>query len=98
MSMFKQKKYTSTSGNVYTFQHPGVRSATQIGDRTKNKYGVQLEEKIADEMFKYVIVDPKVSWDYFGDNKQEFNEVVGGALKFVEGMDDDEEEESNGDI
>ncbi|TCZ76179.1 hypothetical protein E0485_15190 [Paenibacillus albiflavus] len=94
--MFKQRKYVSQSGKEYTFQHPGVRSASQISDRCKNKHGVQQEYKIAEEMMQHVIVSPKITWDYFGDNKQEFNDVIGAAASFMEGVDDDKSNADEG--
>jgi hypothetical protein len=90
MANFKQKKFNSKSGKEYTFQFPGVRFASQISDRIKNKYGVQMEEKLGDELMKHVIVDPKLTWDSFGDDKKEFNEVISAAYLFLEGEDEDE--------
>ncbi|MCR8636183.1 MULTISPECIES: hypothetical protein [Paenibacillus] len=94
MNNFKQKEYTSRSGKQYTFQFPGVRAAAQISDRVKNKFGVPLEEKLAEEMMKNVIVDPKISWDYFGSDKKEFNDVIAASFRFLEGED---EESANAD-
>ncbi|WP_036646900.1 hypothetical protein [Paenibacillus pini] len=97
MTNFKQKDFTSKGGKAYKFQFPGMRAASQISDRTKNKHGIPQEEKLGDEMMKHVIVQPKLSWDSFGDNKKEFNEVITAAYHFLEGVDEDEDEgEENG--
>lgn len=93
MTNFKQKDFKSTSGKEYKFQFPGMRAAAQISDRTKNKHGQPQEEKLGDEMMKHVIVSPKLNWDSFGSEKKEFNEVITAAYKFLEGVDEDEDEE-----
>ncbi|TDF92166.1 hypothetical protein [Paenibacillus piri] len=89
MSNFKQKQYTSRSGKQYTFQFPGVRAAAQISDRIKNKFGIPSEEKLAEEMMKSVIVEPKLSWDSFGGDKKEFNDVIAASFRFLEGEDEE---------
>jgi hypothetical protein len=93
MSNFKHKKFTSKSGKEYTFQFPGVRAAAQISDRVKNRFGVPQDEKLADEMMKNVIIEPKVSWDYFGSDKKEFNDVIVSAFRFMEGEDDGDQQD-----
>lgn len=95
MSNFKHKQYTSKSGKAYTFQFPGVRAAAQISDRVKNRFGVPQEEKLAEEMMKNVIVEPKVNWDYFGNDKREFNDVIAAAFQFLEGADEDDIQEGS---
>jgi hypothetical protein len=95
MSNFKQKNYTSRSGKSYTFQFPGVRAAAQISDRVKNKFGVPQEERLAEEMMKTVIVEPKISWDYFGSDKKEFNDVIAASFRFLEGEDEETADDHN---
>ncbi|NQX67982.1 hypothetical protein HQN90_17815 [Paenibacillus alba] len=94
MTNFKQKTYTSKSGKEYRFQFPGVRAAAQISDRIKNKFGVPQEEKIAEEMMKHVIVSPKLTFDSF-ESKKEFNDVITEAYRFLEGDDDEVENDDN---
>lgn len=96
---FKQKEITTETGKKYTLQHPGVRNVTRINDRVKNKHGVNSEEKICDEMFKHVVVEPKVSIDDFEDYG-EMIEVANKAFCFVTGTPDTDEvkqEEENAD-
>lgn len=89
--IFKQKNYTSKSEAQYTFQHPGVRAITKINDASKNKHGVVLEERLAEEMLKQVIVSPKLKIDDFTDYG-EFSEVINAAYTFVTGQDKQEGE------
>ncbi|MGG6311564.1 hypothetical protein [Paenibacillus macerans] len=89
MALFKQKEYTSESGKKYTFQHPGVRAVSKINDASKNKFGVVLEERMAEEILKHVIVQPKLKIDDFEDYK-EYNEVINAAYSFIAGQDEDE--------
>ncbi|ELK38865.1 hypothetical protein D478_27449, partial [Brevibacillus agri BAB-2500] len=77
MSVFKQKNFTSKSGKSYVFQFPGIRTVTRIKDRSKNKFGVPQDEKVADEILEHVIVQPKMKMEDFGDDITEFNEVIG---------------------
>lgn len=87
---FKQKEITTKSGKTYTLQHPGVRNVTRINDRVKNKHGVNSEEKICDEMFKHVVVQPKVTIDDFEDYG-EMVEIANKAFYFVTGTPDPDE-------
>ncbi|OXL83181.1 hypothetical protein BCV73_08890 [Paenibacillus sp. SSG-1] len=86
---FKQKNYTSKSGKEYTFQHPGVRTISKINDASKNKHGVVLEERLAEEILKSVVVAPKLKIDDFSDYS-EFSEVINAAYSFVTGQDKQE--------
>lgn len=88
MPTFKQKHYTSEAGNKYLFQHPGVRTVSKINDASKNKHGVVLEERLAEEILKHVIVDPKMRIDDFADYK-EYAEVINSAHAFVMGSSED---------
>ncbi len=87
MSNFKQKTIATKSGQEYTLQHPGVRAVTKITDRIKNKHGVMLDEKLAEEMLAHVVVEPKRKIDDF-DSYKELVEVVQEAFKFVTGSDE----------
>ncbi len=86
-SIFKQQVYTSSSGKKYTLQHPGVRTAANITDTCKDRYGNPMESKLAPHMMKTVIVSPKLTWDSFGSDKKEFNEVITVAYSFLQGED-----------
>lgn len=92
MSNFKQKPYTSKKqGKKYIFQFPGIRAVTKIKDRVKNKYGIPSDERTADEMLAHVIVEPKMKIEDF-DDMGEFNEVIGAAINFMHGIDDEEDD------
>lgn len=92
MANFHQKTFEH-NGTSYTLQFPGVRAVTQIRDRVKNKHGIPSDEKLSEEVFKHVIVEPKVSFDSF-DNMKDYNAVVGEAINFLFGVDaeDDQQE------
>ncbi|GAC40860.1 hypothetical protein [Paenibacillus popilliae] len=89
MANFKQKKFMSKSGKEYVFQHPGVRAATKITDRVKNKHGIPSDERLAEEMLQHVVVEPKLRIDDFASYR-ELGEVVGAAFAFVTGQDEDD--------
>ncbi|KEQ22877.1 hypothetical protein [Paenibacillus tyrfis] len=91
--MFKQKEFTSESGKKYVFQFPGIRAVTRIKDRVKNKYGIAQDEKAADEILAHVIVEPKMKMEDFGDDINEFNEVIGAAIRFMNGLEDEEDDD-----
>lgn len=93
---FKQKQITAKSGKEYTLQHPGVRNVTRINDRVKNKHGVNSEERICDEMFKHVVVQPKVGIEDFEDYG-EMVEVANKAYYFITGTPDPDEAETDPD-
>ncbi|MFD1777012.1 hypothetical protein [Paenibacillus rhizophilus] len=91
MEIFKQKQVTTKSGKEYTLQHPGVRNVTKINDRVKNKHGINSEEKICEEMFKHVVVEPKLTIDDF-EEYSEMVEVANKAYYFITGTPDPDEE------
>lgn len=88
MATLKQKQYTTTNGNEFTFQHPGVRMVSKINDSSKNKHGVVLEERLSEEVLKHVIVEPKMKIENFDDYK-EYSEVINAAYAFIAGQDGD---------
>lgn len=95
MGNFKQKKFTSkTKETEYTFQHPGVRTVSKIKDASMNKHGVVLEERLAEEVLKHVIVVPKMKIDDFTDYK-EYTEVINAAYAFISGQDEDGDSDDN---
>ncbi|ELK38789.1 hypothetical protein D478_27871, partial [Brevibacillus agri BAB-2500] len=50
-------------------------------------------EKVADEILEHVIVQPKMKMEDFGDDITEFNEVIGAAVLFINGVEDDEDDQ-----
>lgn len=95
MPNFKQKNHTSKAGNNYVFQFPGVRTVSKINDASKNKFGVVMEERLADEMLKHVIVEPKMKIDDFV-SYQEYSEVINAAYAFISGMDGESDDQQAG--
>ena len=79
LAMSKVKKVT-VDGIEYTLQHPGMREAVKMRDRCK-KDGDIVEEKYYKEIMDFVIVEPRVSWEYW-DEHDGFQEVMTEAIKF----------------
>ncbi|CAH1190303.1 hypothetical protein PAECIP111893_00265 [Paenibacillus plantiphilus] len=95
MSNFKQKKITTKNGKEYTLQHPGVRTVAKINDRVKNKHGIPSEEKVCDEMFAHVVVEPKVKIEDF-ESYIDMMEVANKAYYFITGVDDPDKDKTDG--
>lgn len=95
MPIFNQKEFVSKSGAHYLFQHPGVRAVSKINDAAKNKFGVVSEERLSEEILKYVVVEPKLKIDDFADYK-EYSEVVNAAYLFISGQEDEELDQQGG--
>lgn len=69
----------------YLLQHPGVRKGMEIKsdffDAEKNKIDMNLQKEA---LMKHVIVQPKVSWDYFEEvGMDEADAVLKAATKFL---------------
>lgn len=82
----KQKQVTIDEV-TYILQHPGIRSSVQMRDRAKNNLGQFSEEKYYTELMKHVIVEPKVTWDYFDEHEGIFEQLMKEAAEFVNGVD-----------
>lgn len=76
-----QKKVTVEEVE-YTFQHPGSKEWAKIQDRMIGDNGFVSAEKSSEELFKHVIVDPKVGWDYF-DEHDGMEQVIKEAMTFL---------------
>lgn len=79
----KKQTTAEIQGTEYTFQHPGVREAVRLRDRSKNKHGQLVEEKYYNELMTHVIVQPKTSWGYFDDHSEAFDDVMLAATEFL---------------
>lgn len=92
MSQPKQKKYTAKSGKEYTFQHPGVlnwvRKRIELTDYKTKRFD---EEKLYYYLHEHIIVEPKVDFDYWDENIQDFEEVTKEAQNFLRGRDSEGE-------
>lgn len=82
MAKIGTKKQITVEGIDYTLQFPGHREATRIQDRIQTEGGGASNEKYMEELFKNVIVDPPVSWEYF-DEHEGFDEVIKEASTFL---------------
>ncbi|CAM4012780.1 hypothetical protein [Mesobacillus zeae] len=82
MAKIGTQKTITVEGIDYTLQHPGSREYMRIQDRITQDNGVPSSEKTADEVFKHIVVDPKVSFDYFDENDG-LEEVIKEALSFL---------------
>jgi hypothetical protein len=90
MAKIGTQKIVEVEGIEYTLQFPGHREQTRIQDRCVNEKGTISTEKMAEELFKHVIVNPKVDWDYFDGNEEKgieptdgFNELFKEASTFL---------------
>ncbi|MED3932966.1 hypothetical protein [Priestia megaterium] len=84
------QKEVTIEGVTYTLQHPGQRGFTEIQDRCQMSEGRFSSKKFSEEIFKHVVVDPKVSWDYFDGNEEKgieakdgYNELIKAASNFL---------------
>lgn len=77
------QKQVEIEGVTYTLQHPGQRGFTQIQDRCQMSEGRFSSEKFSEEIFKHVVVDPKVSWDYFDGNEDKGIEAHEGYEELI---------------
>ena len=83
----KNLKKITVNGTEYTLQKMYPRPWLQLQTRIKNKYGIPIEEKLYDEIFKHVVVEPKVSLDDFTDFN-EVEEIVAEAVRFQRGSEE----------
>ncbi len=81
---FEQRKETINE-TEYTFQFPGVRAANEIADRAKNADGVLMQTKLQEELWKHVVVSPKVSFDYFEEKMDDYAKVLEVAQEVFNG-------------
>lgn len=90
MKKFEQK-IVKVGDTDYTLQHPGARSALEMKKKwtnTDHKSGID-DMVLYEEMFKNVVVKPKVSLDDFVDPSQA-EELGIQAFSFVFNIDLDE--------
>lgn len=77
------QKEVTIEGVTYTLQHPGQRGFTQIQDRCQMSEGRFSSEKFAEEIFKHVVVDPKIGWDWFDGNDEKEIEAHDGYEELI---------------
>lgn len=84
MSVVKPRQIeVEVEGKKFILQHPGARASVQMRDRCKNRFGQIVEEKLYSEIMQHVIVEPKVSWEYFDEHPEIFDELMEKALLFI---------------
>ncbi|WP_406945762.1 hypothetical protein ACJA3J_05800 [Halobacillus sp. SY10] len=82
MAKIGTKKTITVEGIEYTLQHPGSRERMRIQDRAQSETGNPSSEKLAEELFKNVVVEPQVSFEYF-DEHDGMEEVITESMKFL---------------
>lgn len=82
MAKIGTQKTIKVEGIEYTLQHPGTREFVRIQDRAQTETGLPSTEKLAEEVFKHVVVNPKVDFEYF-DEHDGFDEVLKESLTFL---------------
>ncbi len=83
MAKISSQKTVKVEGVDYTLQFPGHREKTRIIDRCSTETGGFSNEKMAEELFQHVIVDPKVDWDYFDGNEEKGIEAHDGYDELI---------------
>ncbi|MFQ6391347.1 hypothetical protein ACLNAR_26545 [Priestia aryabhattai] len=90
MAKIGAQKTVKVEGIDYTLQFPGHREKTRIIDRCTTETGAFSNEKMAEELFAHVIVNPKVDWDYFDGNEEKgiephdgYDELIKEASTFL---------------
>ncbi len=75
----RQEKVT-VRDKEYTFQEMPSRAFLKMQNRTQDKFGNPILEKLYEEILKHIVVEPKVTID---DVKtKELEEVAAEAMRF----------------
>ncbi|KIO58726.1 hypothetical protein B4143_4353 [Bacillus subtilis] len=83
MSKFGKQKKVTIQGTEYTLQHPGTRRSIEFNDEAINiNTGMFSSAKLYELYMKEVVVEPKVSYDYF-DKKPGFLELMKEVQTFL---------------
>ncbi len=77
----EQKKIT-VRGTQYTLQNVPLKEFYKMQERCRDAHANPLASELYDEIFKNVIVSPKVSWDNY-DDVDEVEELMQEALRFL---------------
>ena len=78
--MLAQKK-VNIFDTEYTFQKVKPRAWLQIRQRTKDKHGMPIEEKLYSEILEHIVIVPKKTIDDF-EEIEELEEVMKEAIRF----------------
>lgn len=82
MKKFGKQEKKEVGGIEYTLQFPGVRATQRMLDRSKQPGGVFNDEAYHTQIMEQVIVEPKVSWDYW-DEHEGYRELMADADNFL---------------
>ena len=77
-----EQKRVTVNDKEYTLQNIPLRLVYEMQERAKDKNGNTRPSVLYDEIFKKVIVSPKVSWDDF-ESADELEELMGEVLPFL---------------
>ncbi len=76
-----RQKTVRVGSTDYTFQRLTPREWARLRDRCKNRHGQMLEENFMSEVFKHIVVSPRVTLDDF-DDWADAQEVANEAITF----------------
>lgn len=79
MADLRQEKVT-VRGKEYTFQEMPSRGFLKLQNRTQDRNGNPILEKLYDELLKHIVVEPRVTVDDYSTG--ELEELAGEAMKF----------------
>ncbi|MEK4219959.1 hypothetical protein NYE57_18140 [Bacillus sp. FSL L8-0222] len=83
MSKFGKQKKVTIQGTEYTLQHPGTKRNVELQDEAINvNTGKPNSAGLYELYMKEVVVDPKVSYEYFDENPG-FNELMREVSSFL---------------
>ena len=80
-----EQRTEEINGTKYVFQFPGVRAANEAADRAKNEHGVLMQTKLQEELWKHVVVSPKVDFEYFEEKMDDYAKVLEVAQEVFNG-------------
>src|SRR5690625_4137943 len=65
-----------TEKGKYIFQHPGIRYSEQMKDDSKDRNGKMMWHRYYEKIMDNVIVEPKVSYEYFDELDGDKEETI----------------------
>lgn len=72
------------NGTEYLIQNVPLKVFYEMQERNRDKYANPLATGLYDEIFKNVIISPKVGWDNF-DNAEELEGLMEKIFRFLGG-------------
>ena len=80
---FEQKEI-EVNGQKYLLQNMPFQLFYQMQERCKDKNGNAIPSKMYDEIFKNVIISPKVTWDNF-TKIEDIEDLMAATFQFLSG-------------